>query len=86
MDSLNHDNQADVIEAFNLSSKYLGDLLNIGNSYLEGMVNQIYPTELQLNKANTTDTETPFLDLHLSIANGLFLLKFMINAITLILI
>ena len=23
-----------------------------------------------MNKANTTDTETPFLDLHLSIANG----------------
>ena len=32
------------------------------------MVNQIYPLELQLNKANTTDTEAPFLDL-LSIAN-----------------
>ena len=34
------------------------------------MVNQIYPPELQLNKASTTDTEAPFLDLHLSIANG----------------
>ena len=34
------------------------------------MVKQIYPTELQLNKANNTDTEAPFLDLHLSIANG----------------
>ena len=34
------------------------------------MVNQIYPPELQLNKANTTDTESPFLDLHLSTANG----------------
>ena len=30
------------------------------------MVNQIYPPELQLNKANTSDTEAPFLDLHLS--------------------
>ena len=36
----------------------------------EGMVNQIYPSELQLNKANTSDTEAPFLDLHLSISNG----------------
>ena len=35
------------------------------------MVNQIYPSELQLNKANTSDTEPPFLDLHLSISNGL---------------
>ena len=34
------------------------------------MVNKIYPSELQLNKANTSDTEAPFLDLHLSISNG----------------
>ena len=36
------------------------------------MVNQIYPPELQLNKANISDTEDPFLDLHvhLSVANG----------------
>ena len=33
------------------------------------MVNRIYPPELQLNKANTSDTETPFLDLHLSISS-----------------
>ena len=70
MDSLNHDNQADVIEAFNSTSRYLDDLLIIDNPYFEGMVNQIYPPELPLNKANTTDTEAPFLDLHISIANG----------------
>ena len=35
------------------------------------MVDQIYPTELQLNKANSSDTETPFFDLNLSIANGI---------------
>ena len=34
------------------------------------MVNRIYQAELQLNKANTSDTEAPFLDLHLSISNG----------------
>ena len=34
------------------------------------MVNQIYPPELQLNKANTSDIETPIYDLHLSISNG----------------
>ena len=61
MDSLNHDNQADVIEAFSLTvSRYLDDLLNINNPYFEGMVNQIYRPELQLNKANTTSTEAPF--------------------------
>ena len=35
------------------------------------MVGQIYPTELQLNKANSLDTEAPFLDLNLSITNGI---------------
>ena len=34
------------------------------------MVGHIYPTELQLNKANFSDTEAPFLDLNLSITNG----------------
>ena len=34
------------------------------------MVGQIYPTELQLNKANSSDTEAPFLDFNLSITNG----------------
>ena len=34
------------------------------------MVNQIFPAELQLNKANTSDTEASCLDLHLSISNG----------------
>ena len=57
-------------EAFNSTSRYLDDLLNIDNPYFEGMVNQIYPPELQLNKANISDTEAPFLDLHLSVANG----------------
>ena len=81
-----HNNQADVIEAFNSTSRYLDDLLNIDSPYFEGMVKQIYPPELQLNKANNTDTEAPFLDLHLSIANGFVSSKFMINVMTLILI
>ena len=35
------------------------------------MVSQIYPSELQLNKANASDTEAAFLDLHLSISNDI---------------
>ena len=42
------------------TSRYLDDLLNIDNPYFEGMVNRIYPPELQLNKANISDTEAPF--------------------------
>ena len=45
--SLSHNNQADSIEAFNSTSRYLDDLLNIDNPYFEQMVGQIYPTELQ---------------------------------------
>ena len=69
MTSLSNDNQADISEAFNSTSRYLDDL-NIDNPYFEGMVNQIYPPELKLNKAYTSDTEAPFLDLHQSVLNG----------------
>ena len=58
---------------------------SIDNPYFEGMVNQICPPELLLNKGNATDTETPFLDLHISIANGFVLLNFIIRSMTLIL-
>ena len=51
--SLSDNNQADIIEAFNSTSRYLDDLLNIDNPYFEQMVGQIYPTEVQLNKANS---------------------------------
>ena len=54
----------------NSTSRYLDDLLDIDNPYFEGMANQIYPTELKLNRANTSDTDAPFLDLHLSLSNG----------------
>ena len=46
------------------------DLLNIDNIYFEQMVDRIYLAELQLNKANYSDTETPFLDLKVSMSNG----------------
>ena len=70
MTSLSTVNQADIKDAFNSTSRYLNDLLNIDNPYFDGMVSQIYSPELKLNKANTSNTETPFFDLHLSISNG----------------
>ena len=73
--SLSDNYQADIIEAFNSTSRYLDDLLNIDNPYFEQMVGQIYPTELQLNKANSSDTEAPFSDLNLSITNGIVSFK-----------
>ena len=86
MKSLSRENQADIIEAFNSTSRYLDDLLNIDNIYFDQMVNRIYPTELQLNRANSSDTEAPVLDLNLCISNGTVPPKFMINGTILILI
>ena len=71
MMSLSDDKQADVIDAFSTTSRYLDDILNINNVYFDNMVSQIYHSELQLNKANTSDTEAAFLDLHLSISNDI---------------
>ena len=71
MISRSDDKQADVIDAFNTTSRYLDDILNINNVYFDNMVSQIYPLELQLNKANTSDTEAAFLDLHLAISNDI---------------
>ena len=64
MMSLSDDKQAKVIDAFNTTS-------NINNVYFDNMISQIYPSELQLNKANTSDTKAAFLDLHLSISNDI---------------
>ena len=44
----------------------MDDILNINNVYFDNIVSQIYPSELQHNKANVSDTEATFLDLHLS--------------------
>ena len=59
---LSGDNQSEVIEAFNSTSRYLDDLLNIDNTFFDSMANHIYPSELQLNKANVSNTEASFLD------------------------
>ena len=70
MKSFSRENQAAIIEAFNSTSRYRNDLLNIDNIYFEHMVDRIYPSELHLNKANSSDTEAPVLDLNLLISNG----------------
>ena len=71
MKSLSRKNQADIIEAFNSTSRYLDDVLNIDNIYFDHTVDRIYPTELQqINRTNFSDTEAPFLDLNLCISNG----------------
>ena len=67
MMSLPDDKQSDIFDAFNTTSRYLDDILNIDNVYFDTMIGQIYPSELHLNKVNTS----AFLDLHLSISNDI---------------
>ena len=76
MMSLTDNKQADVVDAFNTTSRYLDDILNINNVYFDNMVSQIYPSELQFSKANTSDTKAAILDLHLSISNDIVSTKF----------
>ena len=71
MMSLSDDKQIDIIDAFNTTSRYLDDILNINNVYFDNMVSQIYLSELQLNKSITFDTEAAFLDLQLSISDDI---------------
>jgi hypothetical protein len=67
--SLSIEHQDDVITAFNYISRYIDDLLNIENNHLPSW-DTIYADELKLFKANSSEKQTNFLDLILSIDNG----------------
>ena len=71
MMSLSAKRQSEIIEAFSSMSRHLDDLLNIDDKYFDGLISQIYPSERQSNKANSSET----LDLHLSILDGLIACK-----------
>ena len=59
--------------------------MNIGSPNFEEMVSQIYPAELQLNKANTSGTKASFLDFYIyQFKTELFHLKSLTNAMILI--
>ena len=78
---LTDDKRADFIDACNTTYRYLDSIINIDNDYFDTKVSHIYPSELQLNKAHSSDTEAAFFDLHLSISNDIVSPKFMINVI-----
>ena len=46
-------------------------MLNINNNYFDNIVRKLYPAELQLNKANASDTEASFWDLQLFISSNI---------------
>ena len=86
MDSLKHENKADVIEAFNSISRYLDEFLNIDGPYFERTVSQIYPPELKLNKPIPQIPKPPYKIYIFLFQMDLFLQKFMISGTTLNLI
>ena len=86
MTSLSDVKPSEIIEAFKSTSSYLNDLSNIDNPYFEGIVNRISPPEMQLNKSNTLIPKPHFWICIYRFQTDLFHLKFMISAMTLILI
>ena len=64
MSNLHKSKRYELIDMFNDTSRYLDDAFTIDNPEFEKYIPEIYPTELQLNKANTSDKETSFLDLN----------------------
>ena len=83
MACLSYDKEAEIIQAFNSTSRYLDDLLNIDSPYFEGMVGRIYPPELQSKLMLLIPKPHFWIYIYL-FQTGLFYPKFMISAMTLI--
>ena len=67
MSDLQKSKRHDLIDMFNDTSRYLDDIFTIDNPEFEKYIPDIYPAELQLNKANISDKETSFLDLNIKV-------------------
>ena len=70
MSRLSSAKQIDLIERFNSTCRYLDDIFTIDNPHFEKYIKDIYPSELQLNKANKWNKETQFLDLNIKIVDN----------------
>ena len=82
--SLTSYTQADIIEAFNNTSRYLDGIFNIDNPFSDTLFPFIYPKELRLNKTNDSNFSAPFLDLDLSINDWIISSKIYENGMILI--
>ena len=67
MSGLHKSKRHDLIDMFNDTSRYLDDKFTIDNPEFEKYIPDIYPAELQLYKANTSDKETSFLDFNIKV-------------------
>ena len=70
MSNLHKAKQYDLIDMLNDTSRYLDDIFTIDNPEFEKHIPDIYPTELQLNKAITSDIETSFVDFDIKVVGS----------------
>ena len=70
MSNLHKSKWYDLIDMLNDTSRYLDDIFTIDNPEFEKHIPYIYPTELLLNNANTSDKETSFLYLNIKVTGN----------------
>ena len=68
MSNLHNSKKLDLVDKFYDTSRYLDDIYTIDNPWFEQHIADLYPAELQLNKANACDKNTPFLALNIKVA------------------
>ena len=67
MSNLQKSKRFDLIDNINDTSRYRDDIFTIDNPAFAEHMSDTYPRELQLNKANTSDKETSFLDFNINV-------------------
>jgi len=67
---LTKSNQSKLARKFNLTFRYIDDLLSINNPDIQDYIQYIYPPELEIKETTISDSEVSYLDLHLSLLNG----------------
>ena len=67
MSNIHKSKWCELIDMFNDTSRYLDDIFTIDYPEFEKHIPDKYPTELELNKANTSDKQTSFLDLNIKV-------------------
>ena len=83
MSNLQKSKRFDLIDKFNDTSRYIDDIFTIDNPAFAEHIPDIYLRELQLDKANTSDKKTSFLDLNIKVMVIIFTPAFTTNAMTL---
>ena len=77
-----YNKEAEIIQAFNLITRYPDDVMNNDNPYFEGMMGRIYPPVLQITKLMRLIPNPHFWIYIYLFQTDLFQLNFMISEMT----